>query len=271
MLGVTGSEVRKSASGWAPVYVNDNLEVMSIAFLLPDSDAAVIWRGPRKNGMIKQFLTETDWGDGEGLDYLIVDTPPGTSDEHISTVQYLKAMEGVSGAIVVSTPEEVSMADVRKELNFCKKTSIPVLGVIENMATFRSKITDLTFIRNESISDACTDQNTGASDSDCTDEVLQILKDKCPELLQMSIKCDVFPPSDGGPQKMALNFNVPFWGSLPLDPNLLKSCEHGQCFVEHYSDSSATKSLNSIVDRLLDALPISFEEEVADASMRTSS
>lgn len=264
MLGVSGSEVRKSASGWAPVYVNDNLEVMSISFLLPDTDAAVIWRGPRKNGMIKQFLTETDWGEGHGLDYLIVDTPPGTSDEHISTVQYLRAIQGVTGAIVVSTPEEVSMADVRKELNFCKKTSIPVLGVVENMATFRSRITDLNFIRDKSINNGSSDK-----DIDCTEQVLQMIKDKCPELLQMSIKCDVFPPSNGGPQVMASNFNVPFWGSLPLDPNLLKACENGLCFVEHFAESSATKSLNTIVDRLVEALPISFEE-VTDLPMETS-
>lgn len=264
MLGVSGSEVRKSASGWAPVYVNDNLEVMSIAFLLPDTDAAVIWRGPRKNGMIKQFLTETDWGEGQGLDYLIVDTPPGTSDEHISTVQYLRAIQGVTGAIVVSTPEEVSMADVRKELNFCKKTSIPVLGVVENMATFRSRITDLTFVREKSM-----DDEGSTIDIDCTERVLQMIKDKCPEILQLSIKCDVFPPSNGGPKIMACNFNVPFWGSLPLDPNLLKACENGQCFVEHFTESSATKSLNTIVDHLVEALPISFEE-VTDLSIETS-
>ena len=186
-----------------------------------------------------------------GLDYLIVDTPPGTSDEHISTVQYLRAIDGVSGAIVVSTPEEVSMADVRKELNFCKKTAVPVIGVVENMTTFRSKIVDLTFTKND---------NHG----DCTEEVLQILKEKCPEVLSMSVKVDVFAPSNGGPQKMASDFNVPFLGSLPLDPNLLKSCENGVCFVEHYNDSSATKPLNHIVDRLIEALPVVLEEELVE-------
>jgi len=257
MLGVVGREVRKSGSGWTPVYVNPNLEVMSIAFLLPDNDAAIIWRGPRKNGMIKQFLTQTDWGNGEGLDYLIVDTPPGTSDEHISTVQYLRAIDGVSGSIVVSTPEEVSMADVRKELNFCKKTSVPVVGVVENMATFQSKITDLTFVKSCSQGEA--NAQNGA-EIDCTEEVIKILKEKCPEILEMSIKADVFAPSDGGPRNMAAKFNVPFLGSLPLDPNLLKSCEDGLCFVEHYSESSAARPLNEIVDRLVEALPVDDEE-----------
>jgi Mrp family chromosome partitioning ATPase len=104
---------------------------MSIGFMLPSTDDAVIWRGPKKNGLIKQFLAEVDWGT---LDYLIIDTPPGTSDEHISIVQYLKNC-GISGAVVVTTPQEVSLADVRKELNFCKKTGVNVLGVVENMAT----------------------------------------------------------------------------------------------------------------------------------------
>jgi len=132
MLGLVGASVHKSGSGWSPVYVEDNLCVMSIGFMLPDDDAAIVWRGPKKNGLIKQFLTDVIW---EELDYLIIDTPPGTSDEHISIIQYLKKAN-VHGAVVVTTPQEVSLSDVRKEINFCKKTNTPVLGVIENMSGF---------------------------------------------------------------------------------------------------------------------------------------
>jgi Mrp family chromosome partitioning ATPase len=139
MLGLVGHEVHQSASGWSPVYVEDNLGVMSIGFMLPAQDDAIIWRGPRKNGLIKQFLTDVNWNE---LDYLIVDTPPGTSDEHISIVQYLKASH-IDGAIVVTTPQEVSMADVRKELNFCRKTGIPVLGVVENMADIKIPLSSI--------------------------------------------------------------------------------------------------------------------------------
>ena len=120
MLGLVGHEVHQSASGWSPVYVDDNLAVMSIGFMLPSKDDAIIWRGPRKNGLIKQFLTDVVWNE---LDYLIIDTPPGTSDEHISIVQYLNSTS-IDGALIITTPQEVSMADVRKELNFCKKTGI---------------------------------------------------------------------------------------------------------------------------------------------------
>ena len=125
VLGLVGHEVHQSASGWSPVYVDDNLGVMSIGFMLPSKDDAIIWRGPRKNGLIKQFLTDVVWNE---LDYLIIDTPPGTSDEHISIVQYLKSAN-IDGAVVITTPQEVSMADVRKELNFCKKTGEKILNV----------------------------------------------------------------------------------------------------------------------------------------------
>jgi len=132
ILGCEGEGVHQSGSGWSPVYVEDNLSVMSAGFLLPSPDAAVIWRGPKKNGLIKQLLRDVDWGT---LDYLIVDTPPGTSDEHLSIVQYL-AGAGVDGAVIVTTPQEISLQDVRKEVNFCRKVSLPVLGIVENMSMF---------------------------------------------------------------------------------------------------------------------------------------
>ncbi|CAH2091516.1 unnamed protein product [Euphydryas editha] len=132
VLGVRGEQVHNSGSGWSPVYVTDNLSLMSIGFLLSSPDDAVIWRGPKKNGMIKQFLSEVDWGD---LDYLLIDTPPGTSDEHLSAVQYL-SQAGVTGAIVVTTPQEVALLDVRKEIQFCRKVGLPIIGVVENMSLF---------------------------------------------------------------------------------------------------------------------------------------
>ena len=110
MFGKEGHEVHRSNSGWSPVYVSDNLAIMSVGFLLNNSDDAVIWRGPRKSGLIKQFLKDTEWGP---IDFLIVDTPPGTSDEHLSIVQYMKET-GVDGALIITTPLEVAMADVRK-------------------------------------------------------------------------------------------------------------------------------------------------------------
>jgi len=132
MVGVERQEVHCSSEGWSPVYVEDNLAVMSIGYVLESPDDAVIWRGPKKNGAIKQFLKDVNWSN---IDYLIIDTPPGTSDEHLSLVQYLKGT-GIDGAVIITTPQEISLLDVRKEVNFCKKVNVPVLGVVENMSGF---------------------------------------------------------------------------------------------------------------------------------------
>lgn len=95
-----------------------------------------MWRGPKKTAMINQFLTSVHWGP---LDYLLIDTPPGTSDEHISLISTLLSScqpSQLSGAVIVTTPQAISVADVKKELNFCRKTGVKVIGVVENMAGF---------------------------------------------------------------------------------------------------------------------------------------
>ncbi|KAH8809018.1 P-loop containing nucleoside triphosphate hydrolase protein [Xylogone sp. PMI_703] len=132
MMGAEGETIHVSGDGWNPVWVADNLAVMSIQFLLPDKDSAVIWRGQKKSGMIKSFLKDVEWGE---LDFLLIDTPPGTSDEHLSVNSLLKESH-IDGAVIVSTPQEVALLDVRKEINFCRKASIPVLGIVENMSGF---------------------------------------------------------------------------------------------------------------------------------------
>ena len=106
------------------------LKVMSIGFLLQDRDDAVIWRGPMKMGVIKQFLKDVDWGD---LDYLVIDSPPGTGAEPLSVCQLAAP---VDGAIIVTTPQDVATADVRKSINFCHQLKLAVLGVVENMSGF---------------------------------------------------------------------------------------------------------------------------------------
>ena len=107
-----------------------NLKVMSIGFLLPSRDDAVVWRGPMKMTIIRQFLQDVEWGD---LDYLVVDLPPGTGDEPLSVCQLATPVEG---AVIVTTPQQVSTSDVRRSIRFCQKLEIPVLGVVENMSGF---------------------------------------------------------------------------------------------------------------------------------------
>lgn len=114
MLGVSGEEVHMSGLGWTPVYVDDNLGVLSVSFLLSSAKDALIWRGARKSGIVKQFLRDVHWGDE--LDVLIVDCPPGTSDEHLAITSLLSGCDGIS-SVVVTTPAEVALLDVRKEVH----------------------------------------------------------------------------------------------------------------------------------------------------------
>ncbi|KAJ9602138.1 cytosolic Fe-S cluster assembly factor cfd1 [Cladophialophora chaetospira] len=204
LLGLEEKKVTQAPGGWLPVKVHDakdaddgnvprrgSLHALSLAFLLPSRSSGVIWRGPKKTAMIRQFVSDVLWP--PNTDYLLIDTPPGTSDEHIAIVEELHKLAAdvhpsspsngnglhleidngpkLSGAVVVTTPQAIATADVRKELNFCVKTQVPVLGVIENMAGYM-----------------------------------------CPCCGEIS---NVF--SKGGGQIMAGEANVPFLGSVPID------------------------------------------------------
>ncbi|WFD34319.1 cytosolic Fe-S cluster assembly factor cfd1 [Malassezia cuniculi] len=133
MLGVSGESVFQSTDGWVPVYTDasQSLGVMSVGFLLASKNDSVVWRGPKKEGMIRQFLGDVRWGD---LDYLIIDTPPGTSDEHISIMEALHPYG--PQAVMVTTPQAVSLADNLRSLDFTRKVSLPVIGLIENMSGY---------------------------------------------------------------------------------------------------------------------------------------
>jgi Mrp family chromosome partitioning ATPase len=130
LLGLDYKPRPGRAGGIAPAPVGDNLWAMSIQFLLPEDDDAVIWRGPRKYSAIREMLSGVDWGH---LDCLVVDAPPGTGDEALALVELLGAG---TGAVIVSTPQRVAVNDVRKALRFCEAVHLPVLGVIENMSGF---------------------------------------------------------------------------------------------------------------------------------------
>ncbi|KAF1830527.1 cytosolic Fe-S cluster assembling factor cfd1 [Decorospora gaudefroyi] len=203
-FGIEDAKVRQAPGGWIPVDVHGAqtlaskkeagqedqigaLSCMSLGFILASRSDAVIWRGPKKTAMVRQFLTDVLW---PPLDYLLIDTPPGTSDEHISLLETLlknttptpqSGLPFLAGAVVVTTPQAVSVSDVKKELNFCKKTGIRVLGVVENMAGF--------------VCPNC---------SECT---------------------NVF--SKGGGEVMATEFEVPFLGSVPIDPAFVELVESG--------------------------------------------
>ncbi|KAF6126151.1 nucleotide binding protein 2 [Phyllostomus discolor] len=134
MLRAQGRAVHQCDGGWVPVFVDQeqSVSLMSVGFLLEKPDEAVVWRGPKKNALIKQFVSDVAWGQ---LDYLVVDTPPGTSDEHMAALDALRPYSPL-GAVVVTTPQAVSVGDVRRELTFCRKTGLRVIGIVENMSGF---------------------------------------------------------------------------------------------------------------------------------------
>ena len=130
MLGLTELLEISKDQLLIPKQINGNLKVVSVQALMQDKDQAIIWRGPAKTGMIKQFISSVDWGE---LDFLIIDAPPGTGDEPLTVVQAIPEALGV----VVTTPQEVALADIRKSISFCKTVHLKTLGIVENMAGFK--------------------------------------------------------------------------------------------------------------------------------------
>ncbi|KAH8614522.1 NUBPL iron transfer P loop NTPase AAA domain [Trypanosoma vivax] len=133
LAGVRGEDAHRSAAGIEPVMIDDSVCMISMHYLLESKNEAVLLRGPRKNGVVKMFFKDVVWG---GIDIMLIDTPPGTSDEHITASSLLQQCGGVTGAILVTTPQLVAEADVRREVNFCQKAKIPILGIVENMSSF---------------------------------------------------------------------------------------------------------------------------------------
>ncbi|MBN2019284.1 MAG: P-loop NTPase [Sedimentisphaerales bacterium] len=130
LLGLEQKTLNQQDEKIIPAKYEQMLKVISIGFLLRSKDDAVIWRGPMKHNIINNFVSDVSWGE---LNYLVVDCPPGTGDEHISIAQLIP---GIDGAVIVTTPQQLSVIDVKKCVTFCRQLNIPVLGVIENMAGF---------------------------------------------------------------------------------------------------------------------------------------
>ena len=132
MLGIEGEKLQMKEKGEfpEPIKVNENLYALTIATLVENPDDPIIWRGPMKINVIRQFMQDIQWPE---LDFLIVDSPPGTGDEPLSVVQTLKK---VDGSLIVSTPQDIALLDARKTIKFSQKMDVPILGIIENMSTF---------------------------------------------------------------------------------------------------------------------------------------
>lgn len=177
-----------------PVPWGKNLWVMSLGFMLPDNKEAVIWRGPVKMALIRQFLQDVAWGD---LDYLVVDCPPGTGDEPLSVLQLLG---NEAKAVIITTPQAVAVDDVRRSITFCREMQVPILGLLENMSGY-----------------ACPE---------------------CGEHL------DIF--NSGGGKLLAAEMNVDFLGSIPLDPEIVRSGDEGYIYVKTHPESPAAQAMLSV-------------------------
>jgi ATP-binding protein involved in chromosome partitioning len=127
MLGLSGMPDVNRNRKLEPMRVSENLAAISMESFLPAPDDAVIWRGPLKFSAIRQFIADVDWGE---LDFLVIDSPPGTGDEPLTVAQQIPDAR----AIIVTTPQEVALADVRKSINFCRTVKLSILGMVENMS-----------------------------------------------------------------------------------------------------------------------------------------
>jgi ATP-binding protein involved in chromosome partitioning len=172
------------------------VKVMSMAFLVPP-DQPVIWRGPMLHSAIRQFFSDVLWGD---LDYMVIDLPPGTGDAQLSLAQSVP----LTGGIIVTTPQEVALADARKGLATFRQLEVPVLGVVENMSAY-------------------TDPQTGA-------------------------RIPFF--GEGGGERMAQQYDVPFLGSVPLDPQVRVGGDNGRPVVVEGPDSPAAQALIEIAQKV---------------------
>lgn len=199
MLALEGMHLTGSEKNIEPISGGENLKVVSISFLLNSSEAPVIWRGPLKMTVIRQFLSDVNWGE---LDYLIIDAPPGTGDEPLSVCQLIR---DITGAIIVTTPQELSLFDVKKSINFAKELNVPLIGIVENMSDF-----------------------------------------VCPYCKK---RIEIFK-SRGG-ERLARNFNIPFLGSIPIDPEIVNASDSGKPFLSINSEAESRGRFEKIVKEVL--------------------
>lgn len=129
LFGLTGLKLNLVGNQIQPHLYSADLKILSIQGMLDDPDSPLIWRGPVKIGIIRQFLSDVDWGP---LDFLIIDSPPGTGDEPLTVAQTVTGCQ----AVIVTTPQEIALADVRKSIQFCKAVQLPIAGIVENMSGF---------------------------------------------------------------------------------------------------------------------------------------
>jgi ATP-binding protein involved in chromosome partitioning len=203
IMGVKGLLQVSAERKVTPHEVDAHLKVVSMQSLMKDNDQAIIWRGPAKAGVIRQFLSDVDWGD---LDFLIIDAPPGTGDEPLGVAQTVPEAR----AVIVTTPQDVALSDVRKSISFCRVINMNILGLVENMGPF-----------------PCP----------CCGKPLALFK-------------------SGGGEATANRMEVPFLGTLPFDPQVVKACDNGQPKQLWESGAAFTDAMAGIVQKIVGSLSV---------------
>ena len=229
MLGLEQADLNVEEGQIHPADGPSGLKVISMAFLLEDPDKPVIWRGPIKLGAIQQFIGDVAWGE---LDALIIDFPPGTSDEPLTVSQ---SLPGIDGVVIVTTPQEVALLDSRKSINFAKTISVPVLGVVENMRgyTLRGTTTPKSKI---------SVNGPGGVPIDCHSD----------EEGNWEITLDVF--KSGGGEDSSKEMGVPFLGALPFDPGIVRGGDDGVHRIIAEPEGETARAFESIVNNVLEQL-----------------
>ena len=202
MRGLEGRRLHVEAGRIHPAQGHLGVKVISMAFLLDNEDTPVVWRGPIKLGAIQQFIADVEWGN---LDYLIIDFPPGTSDEPLTVAQSLPDIDGM---VIVTTPQDVALLDSRKSITFSESLKVPVLGVVENMSGY-----------------TINGKSAPNSEVKIDGPAGKTLKTTCDDQGNFAITIDIF--KEGGGESTAEEFGVPFLGKLPFDPGFVRGGDDG--------------------------------------------
>jgi ATP-binding protein involved in chromosome partitioning len=229
MMGLDGRRLHVENKRIHPAQGHLGVKVISMAFLLEDEDTPVVWRGPIKLGAIQQFIGDVEWGE---LDYLVIDFPPGTSDEPLTVAQSLPDIDGM---VIVTTPQQVALLDSRKSITFSESLKVPVIGVVENMSGFTVRGTASP---GSEFSVAAPGGKTITTSADGEGN--------------FSFTLDIF--KEGGGKSTAEEFGVPFLGALPFDPGFVRGGDDGVHRIVSQPDGPSATAFAKVVAAIQDQL-----------------